>query len=391
MNLEHLLSNEQARRHEFPIVGNSIYLAHSSSGPLPRRVAQRVRWYADHYSQSNQVEPGTWERYNKVRHQVAKLIHGHDDQIAFVAPTSLSLGVIAESLDFQEGDRILLQQFDFPANITPWRHLERKGVVIDFVPYPENGRLTWECIEPHLWPETKLVAVSGVHYQTGHRPGLARIHGELKRREILLSVDAIQALGVVPLSVKEADFIVTGGQKWLLSPLGSGFMWVRRSILEQMHPTPMGWLSVTNPDNHLYPSTELSPDATRFELGTPNVLGTLALGASLELFHEIGLEAIYARIAKLHRMVRDEAAALGLEVVGHDDAAETSGIASVRVPDRDAEHLVARLANADVGGRNVVITARPEPQGGPCLRFAPHFYTTEEEVRMAFEVLRELL
>ncbi len=260
---------------------------------------------------------------------------------------------------------------EYPANLYPWMNLAGRGVELRRVPSRE-GRILLDDLRAAIDGRTRLVSLSFVEYASGFRNDLDAV-GELCREKgVLFFVDAIQGLGVLPLDVQRTpiDFLAADGHKWLLGPEGAGLFWVRRELVEQLHPVGVGWNSVVDSRNFDRVEFRLKPHAGRWESGSLNVGGILALGASLELLLAVGIEAIAARVLDLTDHLCERAARAGVEVYSSRRPGEKSGIVSLMRPRRRARTWYAAAAMP-----GVVVNQRAGR-----LRVSPHAYNTVEEL-----------
>src|SRR5207253_4103000 len=191
---------------------------------------------------------------------------------------------------------------------------------------------------------TRLLSLSFVEYATGFRNDLDTIGGLCRERGLYFFVDAIQGLGVLPLDVRRTpiDFLAADGHKWLLGPEGAGIFYIRRELVDLLHPVGVGWNSVVGCRNFSRLEFQLKPHAGRWESGTLNVAGITALGASMELLLEIGIAAIAQRILELTDYLCARAERVGFEIYSSRRPEDKSAIVSFIAPGRDVRLLVRR-------------------------------------------------
>jgi len=320
-------------------------------------------------------------RIEAVRGLVADLIGASPEEIAFVGNTSTGLSLIAAAVRWRPGDRVLYPADEFPSNRYVWQNLEGLGVESEVV-LPEPGRSFAEQLAGRGLERVRLVAFSEVAYRDGRRTDVAEVVRVCRPRGILVAVDAIQAVGAVPVDVHAGgcDFLACGGQKWLLGPVGSGFVYIAAGRLEELHAPLVGWASSRDAGEFDAERLEPCAGARRLEPGLPDVAAVAGLGRSLELLGEAGWEEIFEGIAAHRERLGAALAALGLPPL-HDGPPETrSGIVTVALPPGlDRERL-----QAGFDARDVLVTLR----GGE-LRIAPHAITADEDLDVLLEVLAE--
>lgn len=369
-------------RAEFPITENYAFLSHAASSPLNRRAAAAVSEYLERAQAlpGERVRPTLLDNINQLRSRAAALINAASpDEIALIPNTAAGINTAALSLPLRAGDNVLVLDGDYPANIYPWMNLAHKGVLTKVVPQRAGG-LDLDVLAQRIDRRTRVIALSAVMFATGFRNDLEAVGKLCSERGIYFVVDGIQALGALPIDVQacKIDFLVAGSQKWLLSAHGSGFLYCRSAILDQLEPGAyVGTASVVDPENYLDYNFTLQPSAQRFELGSINFLGALALNASLGLLAEVGSERIHEKVLQLSDALINDLSERGYTMAADTALAHRSGIVVAEMSQDQAQAGYQRLREA-----NIVATVR-----GRGLRLAPHFYNTVEEVLRVGEVL----
>jgi len=357
----------------FPVTAELVYLNHAGVAPVSTRVEEALRRYlaeitrrgAFDYARASDAE------VERVRGRAAALLGAQASEIAFVKNTTEGLGLVAAGLDWRRGDQVVTCDLEYPSNVYPWWGLADRGVETILLK-GEAGRLPIERVADALEsPRARLLALSSVEFGSGMRHDLEALGRLCQERGVLFCVDAIQSVGCLPLDVERCriDFLAADGHKWLLSLEGCGVFYCARRVLDLVRPWCVGWRSVV--DNHDFDTyrTELQPGAGRFEEGTPNTAGILALGAAIDLLLEIGIDAIARRVLDLTDRLVEGLAARGAECLS-PRGAEASGIVSFRLPDEPIARTVARLR-----AQRIFVVAR---RGG--VRASPHFYNDEGEI-----------
>jgi len=363
----------------FPIAGRYAYLDHAAIAPL----ATPVRSTMDVFLTRQEEEPfdqAHWERLRgQVRSRVAELISAGAESITFVKNTTAGLGLVAAGLDWEAGDNIVGVDREFPSNIYPWMGLQRKGVELRLY-RPEQGRIDVKALAQLCDRRTRVLAISAVQFWSGFRTDLGALSKALTGRDVLLVVDAIQAVGAVQLDLARApvDFLCAGAQKWLLGPMGIGFAYVGPRMLERLNPVTIGPDSVVRDDEYFEYDLTLKPDARRFEEAAPNYPGILGMGAAVNLLLRCGPPAVEEVVLRLADRLRDELPRRGYELVFRPMLpSERSGIASFRHPRMVPAELHTRLREA-----GVIISLR-----GDFLRASPHYYNSDEDIDRLLEAL----
>jgi len=369
-------------RQEFPIVNSCVYLDHAGVAPLSLRVKKEVERFLGQALEKALIDyDDCLQRVEEVRAVSSALIGSDTQEIAFIKNTSHGISLVSGGLEWKEGDNVIVFDKEFPANVYPWLDLKRKGVEVKFAPL-RDGRIYLEDIESLMDGRTRLLSFSSVQSVNGFMIDLKKLGELCTSRGVLFFVDAIQSLGVVPMDVRDCgvDFLAADGHKWLLSPEGTGIFYCKKELAETLHPSLIGWLSVENGYEFEKIEYNLKTDAGRFEEGTYNVMGIYALGASLGLLLEIGVDNILKRVRGLGDFIIEEAGKRGFDIKTPLDAQERAGIISF-AGDFDPAAVRDELMES-----NIVVNHR-----GGALRLAPHFYNTEDEILRAFKKLDEVL
>jgi selenocysteine lyase/cysteine desulfurase len=231
----------------------------------------------------------------------------------------------------------------------------------------------------------KALAVSWVGYVTGYRLDLERLGAACRDRGAFLVVDAMQGLGACELDVQRAqiDVLACGGFKWLLAPWGSGLTYVRHDLIAQMNPPALGWLFSPWQEDYttgLVFDAPLYEDARRFEVMTLPSQDMAAMGCSLDLLLDVGVDKIARYVSSLSdRLVVWAEARPDVRLVSPADPARRAGIVSIETPDV-----------ADISKRLRAMGVIHSLRRG-ALRFSPHFYNTADEIDEALAMLDSLL
>jgi cysteine desulfurase / selenocysteine lyase len=375
---------DRLRREEFPwaAAGESIYLNTASTGPLPRRGVAAVADFNERraapHRLSHELQFGTLARSREL---IAKLIHAAPSEIALTTNTGFGINVAATSLPLGKGDVVLGVAREFPANVYPWMAAARsRGFELQMLPVTRGVPSQEELLRAMKDPRVKVVALSWVSFASGYKFDLALIGAECRRRGITFVVDGIQGLGPSTLDVHACsiDIFACGAQKWLLSPWGTGFVYVRRELIASLDPVFASWMGVRGSDdfaNLVDYDLTWRDDARRFEFITLPFQEFAGLNASLELFFEIGIDQIASATTTLVELITTWAAEHDVEVVTPRDRAHRSGIVSLRFPDgvRHSDRLTAA---------NVIHSFR---EGA--IRLSPYFFNTPSEIVQALAYL----
>ena len=368
---------------EFPLRDDLIYLNHAMASPWPKRAVEALKVFADENLRQGAFGFQNWGQMDEeLRQRLRWLLNAESaDDITLVKNTTEGLSAVALGLDWEPGRNLVLPLQEFPSNRFPWDRLRAQGVTtrkVDILAAKDPEQALMDACDAR----TRLLTVSSVHFGSGLRMDLERLGRFCRKRGILFCVDAIQSLGALPLDVQaiQADFVVAGSQKWLLSPEGVAVFWSRSEVRERLRPLVYGWRSARERFDYEIQDWSLDASGRRFEGGTLNTAGMYALNASLSLFEDIGMEHVAQAVLErttylIERLSRRD----GLEWISDLRPERRSGISVFRLRGADNDALFDYL------GKHGVFCAKRS--GG--IRFSPHFYTPMERLDEAIQQVLE--
>lgn len=368
-------------RNEFPVTRQWTFFDHAAVAPLSRPARNAlVEWTDDLTVNGVANEPRWLRRVEEARRLAGLLLNAEPQDIAFVKNTSEGIGFVAEGYPWRPGDNVVTAAEEYPSNLYPWMNLASRGVEVRAVP-SRDRRLHIDDLRAAMDDRTRILTLSFVEFGSGFRNDLDALGQLCRERGVHFFVDAIQGLGVFPLDVQKTpvDFLAADGHKWLLGPEGAGVFYVRRELVEMLHPTGIGWNSVVDSFDFSCVNLRLKPHAGRWESGTLNVGGVVALGASIELLLELGIPAVRERVLDLTDYLCEQLARLGLDVFSSRRPEDKSGIVSVVVPG-DLRAAAQRCREA-----GIVVAKRAGR-----LRISPHCYNSTDEIDSLAEILKGL-
>jgi len=322
------------------------------------------------------------ERIAQTRALVARLLGAETEEIAFTGPTASGLNTVANGLDWKPGDEVVCYLDDYPANVYPWLALERNGVKPVLLETTSIGEITPEIVERALTKRTKLVALASASYCSGFRIDLEAIGALCAERGVLFSVDAIQTLGIFPVSLKHVDFLSAGAQKWMLGPSGAGILYIKKSRHDLLRPPIIGGWNVVSPNFIAQREVQFESGGRKFEPGAYTHSVLAGLRAAVEILLETGANEISARIQQLNGSLRDRLAPAGFEFLSPNERKNQSGILTFRHPRVPSDALWEAAMKNDI-----VISLRFDRANRSWLRVSPHFYNSEAEIEKIADVL----
>jgi selenocysteine lyase/cysteine desulfurase len=383
MTLEEILSDEALRHREFPVTRHKNFLAHAGVCPLPQRVIDAVKKYADFAGTGDQEFSVLENLLTDGRKLAAQLINAKPDEIAFVGPTSLALSFVASGLSFRRGDNILIYYDDYPSNVYPWMALASQGVEVRLMNIRTLGVIRPRDVIGQVDENTRLVALASCHFVSGWRIDHAAIGAELRKRKILFCLDAIQTLGAFPTTVENVDMLAADSHKWLLGPCGAGILYVRKEVQEYLKPPIYGSNNVRSPNYIAQEQIVFRSGAKRYEPGSYNLLSIVGLNACIGLTLELGVENIARELIRKRAKLVPALQAKGYTILNADAAPENcGGMTTFFKPDTDLPALHQKLTDA-----NIITSLRADRKGQLYIRLSPHFYNTDVELERALELL----
>ncbi|MHA2203483.1 MAG: aminotransferase class V-fold PLP-dependent enzyme [Candidatus Hodarchaeales archaeon] len=381
MDLENL-------RKAFPITEKAIFLNHAAISPSPTPVTEECdKWLVHHKIYGDMYYPPLdkiLEGIDQDRRIVGKFINAKfpEEEIAFTYNTSYGLAAIAEAIKWEKDDKIIINDLEYTSNSYTYQALAKKfDLNLEVIPNVK-GVLPMETFSQTVDQSTRLVAISHVQFGNGFRTDLSELAKICHEKEAHLMVDAIQSLGAIPVDVQkqDVDYMASGGYKWLLGPLGTGFIYIKRELAELLNPSFIGSMSDTNPLDLSHHPHSPARGAKRFQAS----LGphTFLLAKAVEFLDNLGIENIFAQIMRLTDLIIEfveEESNYQLKTP-NETIHQRSGIVNFSCP--NGEKIVDQLRKLPIP---IVISYR---QGG--LRLSPHCYNTGEEIHSCLETIKSL-
>jgi len=361
-------------RADIPACEGCAHLNTGASGPSPRRVLEAVTDFHEHHKYDAPCGDGMYETASAARESARESIAGFvgagPGEIALTRNTVEGINHVATGIDWEAGDVVARTDLEHPAGDLPWqRTADRHGVEVRKVA-TERGRLDRDALKDAV-AAARLLCLSSVSWNYGTRLPVAEAVDIAHDAGAMVLVDAVQSPGQVPVDVTEwgAEFVSASGHKWLLGVWGSGVLHVADDALDALSPRRIGYFSVTREAESGY---EYAPDASRFELGTTALAPYVGLEASVELFEELGLEAVESRIERLTARLKE---GLGDRLLSPRDS--ESGLVTFAAEDPDA--TATRLAEDGVRIRSI-----PEPHA---CRASVHAFNTAGDIDRLLDAL----
>jgi selenocysteine lyase/cysteine desulfurase len=369
---------------EFPVRRNLVYWNHAAVAPLPRRVADAVVAHTENVRDRGAADWRAWYRaIEETRAKAARFIGARASEVAFLPSTSWALNLVARAFPWKEGDNVVGDDMEFPANVYPWMLLEDRGVEYR-IARNRDGRIGVDEIAAAVDARTRIVAVSWVAFHNGWVYPIEEIGAFCREKGILFVVDAIQGLGALPFDVGESnvDVLAADAHKWLLGPEACTLFYVAEGARERVPPPFGGWWNVKHDSTHTGGYLDYRLDfylgGRRYEPGSLPTAHIKGLSAAIDLLEGMGVDEISRRIV-------DNVSALAGGLAGRGWKVTTpepwrSGILSAVPPGLEVHAMAKQLES-----RGVIVAPR---EGA--VRFSPHAYNGPEEVERIFAVVDEI-
>jgi cysteine desulfurase/selenocysteine lyase len=393
--------NIQKIRNDFPILHEKIrgkqlvYLDNGASTQKPQIVIDTEKYYYEHqYANIHRgvhylSQLGT-DLYENVRKQIQQFIHAkHEHEIIFTKGTTNSINLVAYTFGrkyIQEGDEIVITEMEHHSNFVPWHMLcEEKKCILKIIPLQADGTINLEDVENLITPKTKLVSITYVSNSLGTINPIQEIISIAHQNGAKILIDAAQAIQHFPIDVQalDCDFLVASGHK-IYGPTGTGFLYGKQDILNAMPPFEGGgdMIKSVTKEKTIYNDLPF-----KFEAGTPNIAGFIALGKAIEYVEKIGLNDIKKYEEELLQYATEKLLSIdGLRIYG--TAKNKSSVISFLVDDIHPYDMGVILDNMGIAIRTGHHCTQPVMDyfkiPGTC-RATFSFYNTKEEIDVLYE------
>jgi selenocysteine lyase/cysteine desulfurase len=370
-----------AWRRRIPLLASCIPMNNCSQAPQTDATRAAAERYLDSWNRSGMDWDAWMAEVALAKNAFAKLIGAAPTDVAVFGSVSAAASAVASALDLDgERRRIVVSGMEFPGVAHVWLAQGRRGAQVCQVAVHNNG-IDANSYDSLINERTALVSACHGWYLNGFVQDVARIAARARAAGALSFVDAYQTLGAVPVNVRDlgVDFLATGTLKFLMGVSGIAFLYVRPEIVESLRPTATGWFGRVDPFAFDAQTLDWSPNASRFDAGTPAVVNAYIARAGMEIIDDVNPASIRAWHEVLARRMIDGGRARGLVLHGTDDVSQKTATTAFVVPDSHAIEAAMRA-------RGVLPSAR-----GPVIRLAPHFYNTLDDVDCALDTLADVI
>jgi len=361
----------------FPTLKDMAYLNNAATGIPPMATINAIKQYLDNRVNAKGNFQETKKSLGKIRENLGILLGGKFSEFGLVPNTSLGLNMIGHGIEYSEDANIVVCDLEFPANYVPWQNIAKlKGIELRVVK-SENGAASIDKFKEKIDENTRVVSVSLVQFASGYRSDTKALADEVHKHGGYLVADIIQAAGWADIDLNKMgiDFASAQAAKWLVGPIGVGFIYVNEKLLDTLTPKFLGWWSVKDQEEFSYFEREIISDARKFEVGSPSMVSYVGFLKSLEVLLKIpNKDRESAAVANADHL-RKQLDELGVSFYDFEKT-HRSPIVSCTPPNIEDLHKKLTEAKIHCSVRN------------GRLRVSPHFYNTFEEIDRLVEKIR---
>jgi len=380
-----------------------VYLDSAASSLKPIQVVEAIReFYLIEYSNIHRgvhyLSQSATSRYEESREKIAKFINAHSsEEIIFTYGTTDSLNMLAYGYGLRvlkPGDKILLTIMEHHSNILPWMYISTlTGAKIDYIDITDEGEIDYDELDEKINEKTKIVSITHMSNVLGTIIDVKKIAKKIHEVGGVIIVDGAQSVPHMPINVRELeiDFLAFSGHK-MLGPTGIGVLWIKRDLLDDMHPPRLGGGSIR--DVTLDDFTFLDPPH-RFEAGTPNIAGVIGLARAVEYLEKIGMNNVRRHEEELTSYALKELDRFKgqIDVYGPSSVSIRGGIIAFNVKGLDPNMVGGLLDSFGIAVRTGKHCAHPLHQRlsiDGSVRASIYIYNTKEEIALLTSALEEI-
>jgi cysteine desulfurase/selenocysteine lyase len=387
-------------RRDIPLLADVIYLDAASTTPTPRPVVEAISDYFYNYNANTgrgayRMAVKATQRLDEVRNKIARFVKADPNEIIFTKNTTEAINMVANSLEFERGDNIVVPNIEHHSNLVPWLNLQEKGLELRMVKADEEGVIDPESFNEMVDGKTRLVSITHISNSLGTVQPVEEIAEIAEDKGAMCLIDAAQSAGHMKIDVKQlkADFVAFPGHKGLLGPVGTGFLYCEENVQKELKPLNLGGGTVEDVSDHDFNLTE-APAC--FEGGTQNIAGFIGLGAAIDYLERIGMSSIEKHSKKLTRIMYQEIQDLE-KVTTYGSPENIYGIVSFNI-DNINPHDLAKILDEtkSICVRSGFHCAIPSMNHigayeiGGTVRASIHYYNTQEEIKILSETLKKV-
>jgi kynureninase len=379
-------------RDEFPILSTCTYLISNSLGAMPRGVYDKLREYADTWATLGvrawaspfEGNPTWWDLKGAVGDKIAPLVGAPVGSVLVHENASIANNILIGALDFGDTHRnkVVMSDQDFPSDVYSVTRSLPPHMEVQFVRSHDGITLDTDELLEAIDERTRLVSLSHVLFKSAYITPVIAIVEKAHKVGAQVLLNGYHSIGIIPVDVSalNVDFYVGGTLKWMCGGPGGAFMYVRPDLLPTITPKITGWFAHKRPFTFDVENFDLREDSYRLANGTPAIAALYAIQPGVEIISKVGVEAIRENSIRQTSMLIELANKAGYQINTPKQAELRAGTVTLNM---QAAYEVSRALLA----RNVVIDFRE----GAGIRIAPHFYNTDDEVRLVMDAIAEII
>ena len=374
-------------RDRFPILQRTKYLVSHSLGAMPEATREALEEYADLWASRGVRAWGDkwWLMSIEIGDIIAPLIGAPKGSVVMLPNVTTAEAVVLSSFDYSgKRNRVVIVDGEFPSVRYIYDRLARRlGAEIVDVPHDASGLgFDLDRLLEAIDERTQIVPIAHVLFESSFMIDIAPIARRCREVGATLVLDTFQSAGIAPIDVTGWDVpVAVGGVlKWLCGGPGGSFLYVDPALRPQLEPSFTGWMAHANPFGFEPPPMRFRDDALRFALGTPPIPALYAAREGPKIVAEANMVAIREKSLRQTQRLIDHADRRGFELRTPRAPYQRGGSVSMKIPN-------PREVALELNAEDIVCDYRP--MSG--VRFSPHFYTTDEEIDAAFEVVDDIV
>lgn len=380
-----IVNSFEEARDLFPMAKSCVYLDSAHYSPYSTETRKRLFEFINKFTETNyNLSIFHNEIAIRLKEKISRLINSNPEDIILTSSTTHGLNIFTNGISTDVCKNAAYADSEFPAVVYSWMNQEKLRGINNFLIPSKNGRIELSDVEKVI-SENKIdvLTVSSVEF-LGFKNDLDALRGITNKYNAMLVVDAIQSIGAVPMDVKkhDIDFLAAGSQKWMMSPAGVGFAYIKKTIKKHVNPTYVSTMSIDYDfTNFLDYKFNLKDSGIAYENSTPNTLGMIGLESSLDLFLSLGVENIFKHITSLlDRFIDGISSYKNFYVESDLSELHRSNILIFSHNDRSRNAAIQK----ELEEENIFIAIR---EG--YLRVSPHLFNDEKDIDKLLESLKK--
>ncbi len=391
-----MLFDLQRARQDTPGCANVLHFNNAGSSLMPQQVLDATISHLHLEANIGGYEAAAQAK-DSVEHvydAVAGLINCSRDEVAIIENATRAWDMAFYSIPLKPGDRILTASPEYASNYIAFlQRVQKTGAIIEVIPNDEHGQVSLDALQNMLDNRVKLIALTHVPTNSGLVQPVAAVGRIARQAGILYLVDACQSTGQMPIDVQQigCDMLSTTGRKYLRGPRGTGFLYVRRNLLEQLEPPFLDLYSAQWVASDRY---EIRKDARRFETFETNYSAKIGLGVAIDYAAQLGLDNIWRRVKALSYQLRSQLTTLP-DIIVRDRGILQCGIVTFTVEGHDPEDIRRELAasniNVSVAVRSSALLDMDARKLTSVVRASVHYYNSEEEIEQFCSLIEKIV